>query len=224
MEKADGTWESFTTNSGTDTTKTKNTSGFRLDKIWRYLHSKNVAAGALTANNYLYDCCGVNLRYSTNCGTTLVAHKPVYLVGTIGNDGLFYLDTPWWTQTEPTTEDGKVYIYLGDAFSTYEIRFVTHNPIYEYRDGAFRPYTSRQASNTINSMAGYAKASEKAAIQTTDTLNEAIGKLERRLDPTVAVAIQNPGTEVWIEVPVEHIVVGAVTPTDTDALWFEVSQ
>ena len=92
------------------------------------------------------------------------------------------------------------------------------------KPGSFTPSAHNQASNTINAMTGYAKASEKAAIQTTDTLNEAIGKLERRLDPTVAVAIQNPGTEVWIEVPVEHIVVGAVTPTDTDALWLEVSQ
>ena len=224
MQKADGTWESCTTTSGTGTSKTKNTSGFRLGKIWVYNYNETIAANALTRNDYLYDCMPHTLTYSTNCGTTLVAHKPVYLVGTIGNDGLFYLDTPWWTQTEPTTEDGKVYIYLGDAYSTSAIYKVSHNPIYEYRDGAFRPYTSRQASNTINAMTGYTKASEKAAIQTTDTLNEAIGKLERRLDPTVAVAIQNPGTEVWIEVPVEHIVVGAVTPTDTDAIWLEVSQ
>ena len=224
MQKADGTWESCTTTSGAGTSKTKNTSGFRLGKIWVYNYNETIAANALTRNDYLYDCMPHTLTYSTNCGTTLVAREPVYLVGTIGNDGLFYLDTPWWTQTEPTTEDGKVYIYLGDAYSTSAIYKVANNPIYEYRNGAFRPYTSRQASNTINAMTGYAKASEKAAIQTTDTLNEAIGKLERRLEPTVAVAIQDPGTEVWIEVPVEHIVVGAVTPTDTDALWLEVSQ
>ena len=95
----------------------------------------------MTRNDCLYDCIPHTLTYSTNCGTTLVAHKPVYLVGTIGNDGLFYLGTPWWTQTEPTTEDGKVYIYLGDAYSTSAIYKVANNPAYEYRDGAFRGYS-----------------------------------------------------------------------------------
>ena len=39
-----------------------------------------------------------------------------------------------------------------------------------------------QASNTINAMTGYAKASAVSAITTTDTLNTAIGKLEKALD------------------------------------------
>ena len=141
MQKPDGTWESFTTTSGTGTSKTKNTSGFRLGKIWTYNYNETINSGALTRNDYLYDCMPVTLTYSTNCGTTLVARKPVYLVGTIGSDGLFYLDNTWWTQTEPSTEDGKVYIYLGDAYSTSAIYFVANNPAYWYKDGAFRLYT-----------------------------------------------------------------------------------
>ena len=39
-----------------------------------------------------------------------------------------------------------------------------------------------QASNTITAMTGYAKASAVSAITTTDTLNSAIGKLEKALD------------------------------------------
>ena len=39
-----------------------------------------------------------------------------------------------------------------------------------------------QASNTINLMTGYSKASSVAAIATTDSLNTAIGKLEKALD------------------------------------------
>ena len=142
MQKADGKWESCTTTSGTGTSKTKNTSGFRLGKVWVYNYNETIAANELTRKDYLYDCILHTLTYSTNCGKTLVAHKPVYLVGTIGNDGLFYLDTPWWTQTEPTTEDGKVYIYLGDAYSTSGIYKVANNPIYEYKDGSFGLYSS----------------------------------------------------------------------------------
>lgn len=40
--------------------------------------------------------------------------------------------------------------------------------------------------------------------------------------PNVSVSINNPGTEVWIEVPMEHLIVGSDTPTDTNALWMEV--
>lgn len=140
MQKADGTWESFTTTSGTATTKTKNTSGFRLGNIWVYNYNETIASGSLTRNDYLYDCIPVTLTYSTNCGTTLTARKSVYLVGTIGDDGLFYLDDSWWTQTLPVTEDGKVYIYLGDAYSTSQIYFVANHPVYEYRNGSCRLY------------------------------------------------------------------------------------
>ena len=44
------------------------------------------------------------------------------------------------------------------------------------------PIAHNQASNTINAMTDYAKASSTSAITTTDTLNVAIGKLEKALD------------------------------------------
>lgn len=43
-----------------------------------------------------------------------------------------------------------------------------------------------QASNTINAMTGYAKASSVAAISTSDSLNTAVGKLEKALDAKAA--------------------------------------
>ena len=46
----------------------------------------------------------------------------------------------------------------------------------------FATASHNQASNTINAMTGYTKASTAAAIAATDTLNEAIGKLEKTLD------------------------------------------
>lgn len=44
------------------------------------------------------------------------------------------------------------------------------------------PNLHNQASNTINAMTGYTKASTVTAISTSDTLNTAIGKLEKALD------------------------------------------
>ena len=47
---------------------------------------------------------------------------------------------------------------------------------------AYAASSHNQASSTINKMTGYAKASTASAIATTDTLNTAIGKLEKALD------------------------------------------
>lgn len=47
------------------------------------------------------------------------------------------------------------------------------------------PTAHNQASNTINAMTDYAKVSTANAITTTDTLNQAIGKLEKGLDNKV---------------------------------------
>ena len=44
------------------------------------------------------------------------------------------------------------------------------------------PNAHNQASNTINAMTGYTKATESSAIVTGDTLNAAIGKLEFKVD------------------------------------------
>lgn len=152
MQRPDATWEALTTTGGTGTTKAKNPHGFVLGKIWCFNANATITNGNLTtATNYLYDCMPLSLQYITNCGTTLVAHKPVYLVGTIGNDGLFYLDTPWWTQTLPVTEDGKVYIYLGDAYSTSQIYLVANNPIYEFKNGAFGLYSPGSIQSISNS-------------------------------------------------------------------------
>ena len=50
------------------------------------------------------------------------------------------------------------------------------------KPSTFTPSAHNQASNTINAMTGYSKASAIAAITATDSLNTAIGKLEKALD------------------------------------------
>ena len=46
----------------------------------------------------------------------------------------------------------------------------------------FTPAAHNQASSTINALTGYAKPSATSALATTDTLNSALGKLEKALD------------------------------------------
>ena len=44
----------------------------------------------------------------------MTPYEPIYLVGTLHEDGLFYLDSTWWTQNPNDT--GKVYIHVGGVY------------------------------------------------------------------------------------------------------------
>ena len=176
MKKTAGdnpTWVSLVTSSSTATSKTRYTGGLYPDKI--FYMSSNVSSspygyntGASTGDSYA--ALGFDLRYSTNCGSTLVIGKPVYLVGEINSlDGLFYLDQTWWTQTEPTIEDNKTYIYLGNAYSTTNVYLVEKNPLMRYYRGAFR--TEEQiAGMTATSYITYANANDGIKIHNANDL------------------------------------------------------
>lgn len=103
-----------------------------------YNYSNNIAANALCSNNNVYETCSVDFRYSSNCGSTLTSRKSVYIVGTM-NNGYFYLDDDWYSQDLPTTNDGKIYIYFGEAYSTYQVTYTATHPAY-YFDGHLRVY------------------------------------------------------------------------------------
>ena len=141
MKDTDSTWSSLfgSAYNGTATGKTACTNGFHLGSI---LYSAgapsggNYAAGANTST--VYDGYPLDFRYSSNCASTLVSYKPVYLVGEMHDDGLFYLDETWWTQTVPTAEDGKTYVYVGEAYSSYQVWLSVENPAYQYYEGKFR--------------------------------------------------------------------------------------
>ena len=142
-QKADGTWEKITAtnaNYSTGTSKSVNTSGFILNQLRYYGTTTGVASGVKIATNVMYEkSASVDMRYSTNCGgtTTWALGDYIYLVGTIGADGLFYLDTTtWWSNALPTTNDGKLYIRLGLSLTAagYTMSFFEDRPIF-YHDG-----------------------------------------------------------------------------------------
>ena len=136
MRDTETTWVSLTTTAGTGTSKNRYTGKLYPDKVMYMGSNSAYASGATTGT--CYEALGVNLQYSTNCGSTLTSGRAVYLVGTLDSDGLFTLDATWWTQTIPTTADGKTYIYLGLAYSTTNIYLVPENTLYQYFEGAFR--------------------------------------------------------------------------------------
>ena len=149
LQLPDGTWETLTSDYSTATNKTKNTSGFLLPNILNHTSGEIVASGVASANwiNHIA-VDNTTFQYSSNCGSTLVAFKSLYLVGTIVN-GLFYLADVWWSQTLPTTDDGKVYIYLGEAVSTSGFSLYPTHPIYKYINGKVSEVSVTEAEHNI---------------------------------------------------------------------------
>ena len=137
MRDSTGAWASLTTTSGIGEDKVNNPNGLFIDKIY---YSTGYSSGTSptyisTSGNTVYTkivytaCSGVDLRYSTNCGSNLITGKPVYLVGTTQEDNLFKvidkdIDSSW-TQTIPEKD-----ILLYDSSSTYAVGdYVTYKEV-----------------------------------------------------------------------------------------------
>lgn len=179
MMDQNGTYQSFTTNNGTGT-KTKNTVGFLLGHIFYLNMSENVAAGAVTESGIVRAYSSwIDFRYSSNCGTGLTVNKMVYIVGTF-DKGLFYLADTWWTQTIPTTADGKLYIPVGMAYSTYQIDFFGYKEAF-YHNGtsiaslALPPLTEVFSGNADKAIIMNSDGSQLKLRGISDTTNGASG-------------------------------------------------
>lgn len=149
MEDSNKQYQGLVLTSGTGTTKEKNPVGFLPPNIF-YCNGSNsyVKDAALTGTN-IYTSYAIDLRYSTNCGTTLTNGKSTYLVGTIHNDGLFYLADTWWSQSLPTADGDQVYIYIGPAISNHQVHLATFHPMFWHKDGKVQLYAGA-SSYAIN--------------------------------------------------------------------------
>ena len=81
------------------------------------------------------------------------------------------------------------------------------------RDNTKAPIDHTQASNTVTSMTGYSKPQSTSAITATDTLNEAIGKLEKGLDG--AGGGLQPGN---VDLSTDNVTLSSSSPTATVTL------
>lgn len=129
----------------TATTKALSTESFdAFGPIYFYNYTTTIAAGGSPSASYLmlkYNAC--NMRYAFNVTTTqLTAKAPVYVRCAPQSDGLVKLDgNDCIVQALPTTEDGKVYIFLGYAYSAYQIEMEMVHPVYQYKSGKLQLYT-----------------------------------------------------------------------------------
>lgn len=122
------------------------------------------AAGANLANAAMYRQILADLRYAFDLDATdahkLTARLPVYLTATPQADGTAVLTKPTGsvigplTQSLPTSEDGLIYIYLGQAYEDskpYRLELTLSHPVYWYKNGAVREYSPSVNGHTVNS-------------------------------------------------------------------------
>jgi len=137
--------------------------------IYFYNSTATVAANAaIGAGNLLY-AAAFDLRYTFNCGTTLTANKPFYLVVTPTSGGKCKIaSSAPWVQTLPSTKDGKFYILLGRTYSTYQMMLSHEHPVYMH-DGTTVREVLPQTALATDTNAGLMSASDKAKLDEIDT-------------------------------------------------------
>ena len=147
---ADGEkYVSANASTSTSATASKTVTTLAIDpfgEILYYSTTTAVSAGSRpAAANCIQQYNGVTLGYSfnrTGAALTLTTWKPVYVKCAPNADGSATIDpdTPF-TQALPTTNDGKIYIFLGIATSATAIEFILHHPVYYHNGTGIRLWT-----------------------------------------------------------------------------------
>ena len=129
-------------------THTVNTTPFDpFGEIFYLYSSSSFSAGSKPTATTLWQQYVVTLGYSfnnTNAALELNVNEPVYIRATPQADGSAVLD--YFTQSKPSTEDGKIYIYLGIAVSATTVEMSIKHPVYYYKAGAVRLWTGPEAT------------------------------------------------------------------------------
>lgn len=152
-------------------------------RIEFYNTTATVNVGATATNKYTITASANILTYALNSASgSITTQKNVYLVGTIGAGGGFKLDTSnFWTQTLPTTANGKYYMLLGYAYNaTTGIALYDYHPVYYYNNGIkeYKRYDVLRDKLNINSI----------TFGSTAKLRSGIGQEDLNLDGNLTIS------------------------------------
>ena len=147
---ADGThYVPANTSTSTNATASRTVNQRPIDPfgdIIYYGHTTAINAGANPSVAYMWRQYVITLGYSfnrTNQALALTSWKPVYIKCAPQTDGSAIIDdTTPYVQSLPSTEDGKIYIFLGIATSETTVEMRDRHPIYYYKSGAIRLWTN----------------------------------------------------------------------------------
>ena len=148
-------WVPANTSTSTNNT-TKRTPNTRVidpfGEIIYYSTNGTTNAGANLTATACWQQYTLSLGYSFNsAGVALTLNNPapVYVKCTPQTSGGVVMND--YVQTLPSTADGKVYIFLGMAYSATSIELAAAHPVYEYKDGAIRLWTNAPVARNIYS-------------------------------------------------------------------------
>ena len=156
---ADGThWVPANTAKDNSATSAKTVNQRPIDPFGRMIYygaNTNLAAEANVAAAYCWDQYTFSLGYSfnwTGAALTLTTSAPVYLKCAPQTNGSAIIDsTTPIVQALPSSNDGKIYIFLGIAYSATNIEIVPNHPVY-YHDGTGIRIWTGEAIPTVPSI------------------------------------------------------------------------
>lgn len=124
-------------------------------RIVYYGTTASVSAGSRPSVSALWDVYNFTWGYSfqQSPNHVLTAWKPIYIVCNPQTDGSAIIDsTTPFSQDLPTTADGKIYIFLGVAYSETAVEMWPEHPIYWYKNGMVRQYTTADIPTKVSDL------------------------------------------------------------------------
>ncbi len=120
-------------------------------RIVYFSGSGSVAAEATLSAGSIWSQYNLTFGYSfnrTGAALTLTSNTPVFIKCAPQTNGSAIIDaTTPYVQTLPTTDDGKIYIFLGIATSATAVELYQVHPVYYYKGGAIRLWTNQLISS-----------------------------------------------------------------------------
>lgn len=143
------TWVPASVNSTNNATAARPVNQRPIDPFGRIVYtssSTSFTAGSNLSATTIWDQYVLTLGYSfnrTGAALALTVERAVYIKCAPQTDGsaIIDADTPY-VQALPSTDDGKIYIFLGIATSATAIELYPNHPVYYYKDGAIRLWTN----------------------------------------------------------------------------------
>lgn len=169
---ADGTkYVPATTSTSTNATASRTVNQTKINpfgRIFYYSSTTAIAQGNRPGATVLWEQYTLVLGYSfnrTGAALTLTSWKPVYIKCAPQTDGSAIIDsTTPYVQDLPTTEDGKIYIFLGIAYDATHVELQLDHPVYYYKGGQIRLWTNAQALATVATSGSYNDLTNKPTI------------------------------------------------------------
>lgn len=183
---ADGTkWVPANKGYDNSATSAKTVNTRKINPFGRIVYlgnSTNYNTDAGVSASALWHQYTIALGYSfnrTGSALTLTTQNPVYVKCAPQSDGSAIMDsTSPIVQNLPNTEDGKIYIFLGIAYSATNIELFYEHPVYYYKDGAIRLWSNAPtvsvpvASNATPQALGTAAAGSSSNYSRADHVHE----------------------------------------------------